>query len=83
MLNPGPYTTFNNISPCYAGVVKYGERQPPGWMPRGVELVELFVAHITKKAPKGANPSERKKRIRESICAKKSGMDQEDALKNS
>jgi len=43
--------------PYYAGVVKYGDRQPHCWMPRGIELFELFGAHITKYAPKGEIPS--------------------------
>ncbi|MFH1941858.1 MAG: hypothetical protein ABIL68_07110, partial [bacterium] len=37
--------------PYYAGIVKYGDRQPHCWGPRGAELIRLFEEHITKNTP--------------------------------
>ncbi|MGD9344837.1 MAG: alpha/beta hydrolase-fold protein [Candidatus Aminicenantes bacterium] len=42
-------------NPYYAGVVKYGEREPHCWGPRGAELLELMADHIVKNAPSGEN----------------------------
>ncbi len=39
--------------PHYAGVVKYGDRQPHCWGPRGAELLQLMSDHIVKNAPSG------------------------------
>ena len=38
-------------NPYYAGVVKYGDRKPHSWGPRGEEIIKLFEEHITKNAP--------------------------------
>jgi len=39
--------------PHYAGVVKYGDRQPHCWGPKGAELLQLMSDHIVKTAPSG------------------------------
>jgi len=43
--------------PYFAGVVKYGERKPHCWGPRGEELLKLFEEHIAKHAPEGDDVS--------------------------
>jgi hypothetical protein len=40
-------------NPYYAGIVKYGDRQPHCWGPRGTELYNLFKEHILANAPDG------------------------------
>lgn len=40
-------------NPYYDGVIKYGDRRPHCWMPRGKELLELFEEHLLKYAPPG------------------------------
>jgi len=44
-------------APHYAGVVKYGDRKPHCWGPRGSELYPLFKEHILKNAPAGEDTS--------------------------
>jgi len=44
-------------NPYYDGVVKYGDRGPHCWMPRGKELCELFEEHLLKYAPPGEETS--------------------------
>ena len=39
-------------NPYYAGVVKYGDRAPHCWGPRGAELFEMMEKFIIKNAPK-------------------------------
>jgi hypothetical protein len=43
-------------NPYYAGTVKYGDRKPHCWGPRGAEAIKLFAGHITKNAPKEEEP---------------------------
>jgi len=43
--------------PHYAGLVKYGDRKPHCWGPRGDELYPLFKEHIVKNAPAGEDTS--------------------------
>lgn len=45
----------STTTPYYDGVVKYGDRAPHGWMPRGRELFELFEEYLLKYTPKGEN----------------------------
>lgn len=45
----------STTAPYYAGVVRYGDRQPHCWGPRGREVYELFDAHIRLHAPEGAD----------------------------
>lgn len=40
-------------NPYYAGIVKYGDRQPHCWGPRRTELYSLFKEHILANAPDG------------------------------
>ena len=44
-------------NPHYDGVVKYGDRMPHCWGPRGTELYPLFKEHIVKNAPAGEDTS--------------------------
>ncbi len=44
-------------NPPYGGVVKYGDREPHCWGPRGEELINLMVEHIVKNAPEGEDTS--------------------------
>ena len=47
----------STTDPYYAGVVKYGDRCPHCWMPRGAELFKLFEEHITQFGPEGEDIS--------------------------
>ncbi len=47
----------NTKEPHYCGVVKYGDREPHCWGPRGEELIDLLVEHIVKNAPEGEDTS--------------------------
>jgi len=38
-------------NPHYGGEVKYGDREPHCWGPRGEELIRMIVEQITKNAP--------------------------------
>jgi len=40
--------------PYYEGEVKYADRQPHCWGPRGRELLDLMADHIRRNAPRGA-----------------------------
>jgi len=44
-------------TPYYEGVVKYGDRQPHCWGPRGKELIELSAELVTKNTPKAKDAS--------------------------
>ena len=44
-------------APYYNGVVKYGDRQPHCWGPRGKELLELISDLVTQNAPVGEYPN--------------------------
>lgn len=44
-------------NPYYDGVVRYGEREPHCWGPRGIEILKLFEAHISTHAPTGEDLS--------------------------
>jgi len=43
----------STTDPYYAGTVKYGDRQPHCWGPRGQEAIQLFSDYVTKTAPEG------------------------------
>jgi len=45
----------STTDPYYAGTVKYGDRQPHCWGPRGKEAIILFSDYVTKIAPEGEN----------------------------
>ncbi len=47
----------STTDPYYEGVVKYGDRAPHCWMPRGRELFTLFEEHLLKYTPEGENTS--------------------------
>jgi hypothetical protein len=44
-------------NPYYEGVVKYGDRKPHCWGPRGKEVIELSAEQVIKNTPKGENTS--------------------------
>ena len=45
----------NTKNPYYDGVIKYGEREPHCWGPRGEELIELMADLVTKNSPDQGN----------------------------
>ncbi len=49
----------NTKNPYYDGVVKYGERKPHCWGPRGKELIELIAKLVANNAPVDDNPASR------------------------
>lgn len=46
----------NTKEPNFNGIIKYGDRQPHCWGPRGEELIELIADIVTRNAPAGENP---------------------------
>jgi len=47
----------STTEPYYDGVVKYGDRCPHCWMPRGAELFKLFEEYITQNCLEGEDTS--------------------------
>jgi len=45
----------STTDPYYEGEVKYADRQPHCWGPRGMELLDLMADHIRRNAPSGEN----------------------------